>query len=343
MPNGDRGNPDWFEWLRRQIPYPGWTPDWIGGVEGRKPEVSEWTYGAFREQLREVLNDLINIGQIDEAMRDTLLGQIDRVIAAEVPAGKLDRLIPATSKLMEWQEASGLGFNLVTDPDPTVLKTFLDRQKAGLKGRETEAREEYLETAFLKSLEAMSPATKAKRYELAGEGYREVETPRERAIREQRETQGRTQKYLGFLGQARGIPEPGRSWSQQQKAGAMGKYWGWVGKEFPEAETITYPFLEGLTGSSAFQQFARGKVGEFAQRYAKPRREWWGGMHQLPIETRTGARGFPGFFEWQRRERGRDPLKMAIEKYPFYEEFMKKPPRERGFYPGRIAPPARWY
>ena len=30
------------------------------------------------------------------------------------------------------------------------------------------------------------------------------------------------------------------------------------------------------------------------------------------------------------------------EQYPFLEEFMKKPPRERGFYPGQYTPPTRW-
>lgn len=169
------------------------------------------------------------------------------------------------------------------------------------------------------------------------------EAPAEKYLARSKEEAEAFKERLAFLGAARGIPEPGRSWAQQRKAESMGKYWDWARREFPEAGAATYPFLEGLKGGSTFQQWAKGRAGELTRQYEKPRQEWWGGMHKLPIETPVGFRGFPEFYEWQRRERERDPLKMALEKEITQEEFLKLPPRRRGFYPGRIAPPARWY
>jgi len=52
-----------------------------------------------------------------------------------------------------------------------------------------------------------------------------------------------------------------------------------------------------------------------------------------------------GMGEARKRERPtpEDPLKAFMGQYPFLQKYMGVPPQQRGFYPGRVAPSARWY
>jgi hypothetical protein len=49
-----------------------------------------------------------------------------------------------------------------------------------------------------------------------------------------------------------------------------------------------------------------------------------------------------GHFEMKVERAGIDPWQQYLKGFPFLQKFLATPPRERGFFPSRFAPPARW-
>ena len=139
----------------------------------------------------------------------------------------------------------------------------------------------------------------------------------------------------------------------------------------PGAEETAYPFLERMATSPAMKQYLQRQRGDIVGRAAKDvgaaRQAWWSritqpmdeGISQAAKERAYGiGTGMPTgeIFGHMRTAatspirpemttegtyRG-DPLIQYLQSFPAEEEFLGTPPRQRGYFPSRLAPPTSW-
>jgi len=310
-----------------------------------------YTYGSLREDLKDFLWQLVLSGAISQDSISKILAGYDEVAAAEVPPGTpadmmgLEPLAEG-SQLPRWLKGRGLDVELITAPTGDFRRrAFVASQVALQKQASVEAREKYLEEAQLKTLEFMSPAAKAERYRVQAEkgveGYREVGTPAEQLAQAEADKINALAKQWGQIQTIEGYENAAQQ-RKAEKAGFEQRYWEDVWGKFPSATGVTSQFMESFTGSPNLQRYMRGRAGEFPAQYAQAREDWWEAVHERPPETIHESSFLTPFYEQKRKLKEQDPLKMALQQYPWEEEFMKLPPAQRGFYPSRTAPPARW-
>ena len=144
-----------------------------------------------------------------------------------------------------------------------------------------------------------------------------------------------------------------------------------IGLDYPKlrsTQDVAAELQGRITGQSNFEQWQRRRTGELATQLQEARRTWFDTLLK-PLELYQErakdwadfARSVAGFGgvsagdlrrfsdRWdpqiaaaQSAASGRDPLVSTVESYPWWKEWMKYSPEQRGEYGSKYAPRAQW-
>jgi len=290
------------------------------------------------------INRLYSEGAITLEDRDLSLRQAERITALKTGI-PLSRLPHGEFAFVE---------------DPKAQRTYIDFRKKVMVGE----KEAVLIEAAAKAREAVRPPKEAP--------LRELPITEPEAAREISPNPSAREAALPFLQR---LPPSAKEYFESQLgrlyadpiAEAMAKWWRALQPSAPP--TIGRPW-EAMTpeergakmvlgqrygyedyGEYTGEMMAAGYADISEYEEAKARAEETGLPLQrgvTPAERPTRKRAFEIERGLRAEERVRpapppiDPLVTELREYPFLSEWIKRPPRQRGFYPGRLAPRARW-